>query len=147
LGWVSDRRGYRYVTHDPASGQPWPAMPDVVRELAVKAAALAGFPGFDPDACLVNRYVPGARMSMHQDKDERDFTAPIVSFSLGLPATFLFGGATRAERPQRIPLVHGDVVVWGGPARRFFHGIAPLRDGTHPLTGGARINLTLRKAD
>jgi alkylated DNA repair protein (DNA oxidative demethylase) len=146
LGWVSDTRGYRYVTHDPESGRTWPALPPLVRELAQRAAQIAGFSGFEPDACLVNRYVPGSRLTLHQDKDERDFTAPIVSFSLGLPATFLFGGATRAERPQRIGLEHGDVVVWGGPARRFYHGVAPLRDGLHPLTGAVRINLTLRRA-
>ena len=125
---------------------PWPAMPKSFRELARKAAAEAGFDGFAPDACLVNRYQPGARMSLHQDKDEHDFGAPIVSVSLGLPATFLFGGSKRADKPQRFRLEHGDIAVWGGPARLRFHGVAPLADGEHPLMGRQRINLTFRKA-
>lgn len=146
LGWVSDRRGYRYAALDPETGQPWPTMPDCLRQLARNAAAEAGFAGFDPDACLVNRYQPGTRLSLHQDRNERDFGAPIVSVSLGLPAVFLFGGNERAERPRRIPLGHGDVVVWGGPDRLRHHGIAPLKDGTHPLLGACRINFTLRRA-
>jgi alkylated DNA repair protein (DNA oxidative demethylase) len=146
LGWVSDRGGYRYTTHDPESGRAWPAFPAVVRELALEAAARAGFPHFAPDACLVNRYVPGARLTLHQDKDEHDYDHPIVSVSLGLPAMFLFGGHKRSERAERIPLVHGDVVVWGGPARLRYHGVLPLREGSHPLLGSLRINLTLRKA-
>jgi alkylated DNA repair protein (DNA oxidative demethylase) len=146
VGWVSDRSGYRYDPIDPASGRPWPAMPDAFASLARRAAAAAGYPSFEPDACLVNRYEPGTRLSLHQDRDERDFSAPIVSVSLGLPATFLFGGATRADRPQRIALSHGDVVVWGGVARLAFHGVAPLKDGQHPLLGRQRINLTFRKA-
>ncbi|MBP0636487.1 DNA oxidative demethylase AlkB [Cupriavidus sp. AcVe19-6a] len=145
-GWVSDVRGYRYDRTDPLSGQPWPAMPPRLRALAAEAAALAGFAGFAPDACLVNRYVPGTRLSLHQDRDERDFSAPIVSVSLGLPAVFLFGGMRRADRPQRVRLAHGDVVVWGGPSRLAFHGVAPLADGDHPLLGRARVNLTFRKA-
>jgi alkylated DNA repair protein (DNA oxidative demethylase) len=145
-GWVSDRAGYRYESHDPQTGQPWPAMPDAFLDLAVTAAARAGFPGFTPDACLVNRYEPGARLTLHQDRDERDFTAPIVSVSLGLPAVFLFGGERRADRARRVALAHGDVVVWGGPARLRYHGVLPLAEGSHPATGRHRINLTFRKA-
>lgn len=145
-GWVTDRSGYRYDARDPQSGQPWPAMPDAFGELAAEAALRAGFPGFAPDACLINRYAPGARLSLHQDKDERDYNSPIVSVSLGLPATFLFGGMQRADRPQRVALEHGDVVVWGGPSRLAYHGIAPLKDGHHPALGRMRINLTFRRA-
>jgi DNA oxidative demethylase len=146
LGWITDRHGYRYSPTDPLSGQAWPALPTVLRELADAAAGTAGFPGFAPDACLINRYVPGARMSLHQDRDEADLTAPIVSLSLGLPAIFLFGGLRRTEPVRRIVLVHGDIVVWGGPARLRYHGIAALKDGEHPATGTCRYNLTLRKA-
>lgn len=146
LGWVTDTRGYRYVRQDPAGSAPWPAMPPVFLQLAREAAEAAGYPGFAPDACLVNRYVPGARMALHQDKDECDFTAPIVSVSLGLPATFLFGGALRADRAARIVLLHGDVVVWGGKDRLRYHGVAPLKDGQHDVLGAQRINLTFRKA-
>jgi alkylated DNA repair protein (DNA oxidative demethylase) len=146
FGWVTDRSGYNYVPNDPLSGQPWPAMPAVFHDLATQAAARAGFSGFSPDACLINRYEPGARMSLHQDRDERDFENPIVSVSLGLPAIFLFGGLKRSDKPARYRLEHGDVVVWGGPSRLFFHGIAPLADGEHGLLGRQRINLTFRKA-
>ena len=146
LGWVTDARGYRYVRQDPASSEPWPAMPPGLLQLAQDAAQAAGYPGFLPDACLVNRYLPGARMALHQDKDECDFTAPIVSVSLGLPATFLFGGNARSDKAVRIALVHGDVVVWGGADRLRFHGVAPLKDGEHALLGSQRINLTFRKA-
>lgn len=146
VGWVSDARGYRYDPIDPLSGNPWPEMPASFRQLATTAAAQAGFAGFEPDACLINRYAPGTRLSLHQDRDERDFTAPIVSVSLGLPAVFLFGGMRRAEKPQRVRLAHGDVVVWGGPSRLAFHGVAPLADGDHPLLGRLRINLTFRRA-
>ena len=145
-GWVTDRRGYRYERCDPASGRPWPAMPPVVRALAVAAAEEAGFPGFAPDACLVNRYEPGARLSLHQDKDEADDAAPVVSLSLGLPATFQFGGLRRADRARRIALGHGDVVVWGGPSRLAYHGVLALADGEHPAVGRRRFNLTIRKA-
>ena len=145
-GWVTDRTGYRYDGTDPESGEKWPAMPDVFRELAREAATEASFKRFSPDACLINRYEPGARMSLHQDKDEQDFGAPIVSVSLGIPATFLFGGLKRSDKPQKFRLTHGDVVVWGGPSRLFFHGIAPLADGEHALMGRERINLTFRKA-
>jgi len=145
-GWVTDRQGYRYGDADPETGNPWPAMPALFRELAETAAREAGFVGFAPDACLINRYEPGARMSLHQDRDERDFSAPIVSVSLGLPATFLFGGPKRSDKPQRYRLEHGDVVVWGGPSRLFFHGVAPLADGEHAALGRKRINLTFRRA-
>ncbi len=145
-GWVTDRSGYRYDAVDPVSGRAWPAMPPSFSELAGQAAARAGFDGFAPDACLINRYEPGARMSLHQDRDERDFGSPIVSVSLGLPAIFLFGGLKRSDKPQRYRLEHGDVVVWGGPSRLFFHGIAPLADGEHRTLGRQRINLTFRRA-
>jgi alkylated DNA repair protein (DNA oxidative demethylase) len=145
-GWVSDEHGYRYDALDPATGAAWPAMPAAFHSLAVGAAAAAGFAGFDPDVCLINRYEPGAKLSLHQDKDEQDFTAPIVSVSLGLPAVFLFGGARRSDRPRRFLLESGDVVVWGGPSRLTYHGVATLAGGEHPLTGPCRINLTFRKA-
>lgn len=146
LGWVSDRTGYRYVVQDPATGQPWPPMPAGFRQLAHEAAAQAGFADFLPDACLINRYLPAARMSLHQDRDERDLTAPIVSVSLGLPAVFLFGGLKRKDPTCRIPLVHGDVLVWGGPDRLRYHGVLPLQAGQHALLGEQRINLTFRQA-
>jgi alkylated DNA repair protein (DNA oxidative demethylase) len=146
LGWVTDSRGYRYQSEDPESGKPWPAMPAVFRELAICAADTAGFEGFEPDACLINRYQPGAKMGLHQDKDEEDFSQPIVSVSLGLPIVFQFGGLKRSERPMRVPLGHGDVVVWGGPARMRYHGVLTLKAGEHPLTGGYRYNLTFRRA-
>ncbi|AZL73808.1 DNA oxidative demethylase AlkB [Pseudomonas oryziphila] len=146
LGWVSDERGYRYSPLDPLSGQPWPALPAVLLALAGRAAALAGFDGFVPDACLINHYLPGTRLSLHQDRDERDFGQPIVSISLGLPAVFLFGGLQRADRAQRIALNHGDVLVWGGEDRLRFHGVLPVKPGVHPRLGERRINLTLRKA-
>jgi alkylated DNA repair protein (DNA oxidative demethylase) len=145
-GWVTDRTGYRYDGADPQSGKLWPVMPNSFRELARRAAGEAGFSGFAPDACLINRYEPGARMSLHQDRDENDFGAPIVSVSLGLSAIFLFGGGKRSDKTQRYRLQHGDIVVWGGPARLAFHGVAPLADGEHALMGRQRINLTFRKA-
>ncbi|MBB5392127.1 MULTISPECIES: DNA oxidative demethylase AlkB [unclassified Herbaspirillum] len=145
-GWVTDRRGYRYQHEDPLSGQAWPAMPPAFAQLAASATQEAGFADFAPDACLVNRYEPGARMSLHQDKNELDMAQPIVSLSLGLPATFLFGGMERSERPRRMRLDSGDVVVWGGPARLLFHGVDPLAEGEHPLTGRCRYNLTFRRA-
>ncbi len=161
LGWVTDRAGYRYAPADPLTGRPWPVIDVQLLELAAAAAATTGFTDFTPDACLVNLYAPGARMTLHQDKNERDFSAPIVSISLGLPATFLFGGDDRADKAQRVPLVHGDVVVWGGPSRRRFHGVLPLPSGaadrqppslpsapftTLPGPDDVRINLTLRRA-
>jgi alkylated DNA repair protein (DNA oxidative demethylase) len=146
LGWVTDRTGYRYDAIDPQSGEPWPPMPASFLRLAADAAAHAGFDRFVPDACLVNRYDPGARLSLHQDRNERDFRAPIVSVSLGIPAVFLFGGAKRADKAARVPLEHGDVVVWGGAARLRYHGVLPLKPAQHPLLGEQRINLTFRKA-
>ncbi len=145
-GWVTDRRGYRYDASDPTTGRQWPAMPSPFCRLAERAAVAAGFDGFAPDSCLINRYEPGTRLSLHQDRNERDFTAPIVSVSLGLPAVFLFGGLRRSDRPRRLRLESGDIVVWGGPARLAFHGVDPLAEGDHPLTGRCRINLTFRKA-
>lgn len=145
-GWVADRTGYRYDPIDPESGKPWPRMPSVFLRLAQSAAASAGFEEFKPDACLVNRYGPGARLSLHQDKNERDFDAPIVSVSLGIPAVFLWGGPRRKDKAARIQLTHGDVVVWGGPSRLHYHGVLLLKEGYHPLADGHRINLTFRKA-
>lgn len=146
LGWISDENGYRYTPIDPVSAKPWPALPQALIDLATRAAALAGFEGFIPDACLVNHYLPGTRLSLHQDRDEQDYGQPIVSISLGLPAVFLFGGLQRSDRPQRIPLNHGDVLVWGGEDRLRFHGVMPIKPGVHPRMGERRINLTLRKA-
>jgi alkylated DNA repair protein (DNA oxidative demethylase) len=145
-GWVTDRTGYRYDSIDPESGLPWPTMPAIFAAVATQAAGAAGFPGFVSDACLINCYTPGARLSLHQDKNERDYDAPIVSVSLGLPATFLWGGLKRADRPRRVRVHHGDVVVWGGPARLTFHGVDTLPGGEHELTGGHRYNLTFRRA-
>jgi alkylated DNA repair protein (DNA oxidative demethylase) len=145
-GWVTDRTGYRYDSIDPETGQHWPGMPGNFLELARDAASAAGFPSFSPDACLVNRYEPGSRLTLHQDKNEQDFTQPIVSVSLGLPATFLFGGMERSDKTVRVPVHHGDVIVWGGPARLRYHGINPLKDGVHPTFGGYRYNLTFRVA-
>ena len=146
FGWVTDRRGYRYESRDPLSGLPWPSMPTPFLDLATRSAACAGYAGFSPDACLINRYEPGSRLTLHQDKNEEDFGAPIVSVSMGLPATFLFGGDERSAKARRVRVFHGDVAVWGGPSRLAFHGIAPLPDGEHPVTGAHRINLTLRRA-
>ncbi|MEO8499889.1 MAG: DNA oxidative demethylase AlkB [Vicinamibacteria bacterium] len=146
FGWITDRGGYRYDALDPDSGRPWPGMPRAFLELAERAAAAASYPGFVPDACLINRYEKGARMSLHQDRNEVDLKAPIVSISLGLPAVFLFGGDERTDRPRRIPIHHGDVAVWGGASRLAFHGIAPLKEGEHKTMGRRRINLTLRQA-
>jgi alkylated DNA repair protein (DNA oxidative demethylase) len=145
-GWVTDRSGYRYASHDPLSSKPWPSIPSVFAELAGAAAAAAGFSNFQPDACLINRYEPGAKLSLHQDKDEADFGSPIVSVSLGLPATFLWGGLKRSDPVRRILLQSGDIAVWGGPSRLVYHGVAPLADGEHLLTGRCRFNLTFRKA-
>ncbi len=145
VGWVSDRTGYRYDPVDPDTGVPWPAMPAAFLNLAANAAVQAGFAHYDPDACLINRYVAGAKLSLHQDRDENDRWAPIVSVSLGLPAVFLWGGKRRSDPVRRLRIESGDVVVWGGPARFIYHGVAPLADGQHPLTGATRINLTFRK--
>ncbi|MEZ5666916.1 MAG: DNA oxidative demethylase AlkB [Alphaproteobacteria bacterium] len=145
-GWVSDRRGYRYTATDPLTGRAWPAMPAAFADLADRAARAAGFDPFAPDACLVNRYAPGTTLGAHQDKDEADFAFPIVSVSIGLPAVFAWYGATRGGTPLTIPLQHGDVVVFGGPARRGYHGVRRLKPGRHPLTGDCRVNLTFRRA-
>jgi alkylated DNA repair protein (DNA oxidative demethylase) len=145
-GWVSDRTGYRYDPIDPDSGKPWPPMPPAFVALAQAAAARLDFSPFAPDVCLINRYVPGTRLSLHQDRDEKGYDDPIVSVSLGLPAVFQWGGDKRADRPERVPLAHGDVVVWGGPSRLRFHGVLPLKEGEHPLVGRQRLNLTFRKA-
>ncbi|MBC9205639.1 DNA oxidative demethylase AlkB [Roseomonas aerophila] len=145
-GWVSDRRGYRYQSQDPETGHTWPAMPAVFMDLARRAAAAGGFEDFSPDACLINRYAPGSKLSLHQDKNEADFSAPIVSVSLGLPATFLFGGLERTDPQDRVQLHHGDIAVWGGKARLAYHGVMPLKDGQHPRLGAYRINMTFRRA-
>ncbi|KAA0068298.1 DNA oxidative demethylase AlkB [Rhodanobacter sp. T12-5] len=146
LGWVSDRRGYRYDRVDPDSGRSWPSMPEVFLGLAGAAAAQAGFGAFVPDACLINRYRPGTRLTLHQDRNEHDFAQPIVSVSLGIPAVFLFGGMQRSDRPRRVPLAHGDVVVWGGASRLRYHGVLPLKPNRHDVLGESRINLTFRRA-
>ena len=146
LGWITDRTGYRYDGVDPESGRKWPTMPDCFLQLATSAAVEACFDKFIPDACLINRYESSAKLSLHQDKDEQDFSQPIVSVSLGIPATFLFGGMQRSDKTSRIPVEHGDVIVWGGPARLRYHGVMPLKDDSHPLLGKYRVNLTFRKA-
>ncbi|MBS0450025.1 MAG: DNA oxidative demethylase AlkB [Proteobacteria bacterium] len=146
LGWTTDRRGYRYTNVDPDSQQPWPEMPVAFDRLAREAAAAAGFPDFEPDACLVNRYLPGSRLSLHQDKNELDYNAPIVSVSLGMTATFLFGGQERTDKTAKVMLYHGDVAVWGGEDRLRYHGVMPLKDAPHPRLGSKRINFTFRKA-
>lgn len=145
-GWVSDRSGYKYTRDDPMIEKPWPEMPGVFQALASEAAAKAGFPNFKPDACLVNKYLPGTKLSLHQDKDEADFSQPIVSVSLGLPATFELGGMARKDPKQLIAMSHGDVLVWGGPSRMRFHGVRMVKSGVHDLLGACRINLTFRKA-
>ena len=146
VGWISDRRGYRYGADDPETGCPWPAMSPLFRDLAGRAAQAAGFSGFAPEACLINRYAPGARLTLHQDRDEGNLSHPIVSVSLGVPATFLFGGLDRKDKPRRFRVDHGDVAVWGGPSRLAFHGIDTMKPGHHDLTGDLRYNLTFRKA-
>ncbi|HUB82781.1 MAG TPA: DNA oxidative demethylase AlkB [Bryobacteraceae bacterium] len=145
VGWVSDRTGYRYDANDPSTGEPWPAIPRRFLALAARAAAEGGFPNYDPDACLINRYTAGSKLGLHQDRDEKDAWSPIVSVSLGLPATFLWGGKKRGDAVRRMRVESGDVVVWGGPARFVYHGVAPLKAGEHPLTQAVRINLTFRK--
>jgi alkylated DNA repair protein (DNA oxidative demethylase) len=146
VGWHTDRQGYRYTAIDPLTNLPWPEMPQCFRELAETAAQICGFSDFNPDVCLMNQYEVGAKMGLHQDKDEQDFSQPIVSVSLGLPIIFQFGGASRNDPKQRIPLEHGDVIVWGRAARRYYHGVLTLKPGQHPLTGPYRYNLTFRKA-
>ncbi|WIG56814.1 MAG: Alpha-ketoglutarate-dependent dioxygenase AlkB [Rhodanobacteraceae bacterium] len=146
VGWYSDRRGYRYTEVDPETGKPWPAMPPSFAQLARDAARESGFEDYAPDVCLINRYEIGTRLTLHVDQDEHDHHSPIVSVSLGLPATFLFGGFARKDPQHRLPLAHGDVVVWGGPSRMRYHGVLPIREGAHPLTGSRRFNLTFRVA-
>lgn len=146
FGWVSSAQGYDYSAINPVNDQPWPPLAPVILQLAQAAAESAGYLHFVPDSCLINIYEPGSKMGLHQDKDEKDFSQPIVSVSLGIPAIFLFGGARRNDRSIKIPLQHGDVVVWGGASRRYYHGVAKINSATHPLLGGKRINLTLRKA-
>lgn len=146
LGWVSDKKGYRYAASDPLTGKAWPQMPASFKQLAKQAATMAGFDNFEPDACLINRYELGARMGLHQDKDERDFSQPIVSVSLGVPAMFQMGGFARADKAMKLPLYHGDILVWGGESRLRFHGVLPVKAGSHPALGVCRINLTFRKA-
>lgn len=146
VGWVSDRCGYRYAENDPKTGKPWPAMPAAFTELALEAAQAAGFGHFNPDACLINQYEIGAKMGLHQDKDEVDFSQPIISVSLGIPAIFMFGGLKRSESAERVLLWHGDVVVWGGKDRLRYHGILPIKPDIHPTLGPSRINLTFRRA-
>jgi alkylated DNA repair protein (DNA oxidative demethylase) len=146
VGWVTDRKGYRYSPTDPITGKPWPPMPECFQALAAEAAVEAGYGDFQPDSCLINRYEPGTKLSLHQDQDEQDMTQPIVSVSLGLNATFLFGGPKRSDPTAKYPLAHGDIAVWGGPSRLYFHGVAVLKDGQHPLLGRKRINLTFRRA-
>ena len=146
LGWVSDRSGYRYDARDPLSGNPWAPMPDEFRALALDAATRAGFPKFVPDACLVNRYSPGSRLTAHRDADEQDYAQPIVSVSLGLPASFAFYGLTRGGKGHSVALADGDVLVWGGPARLIYHTVRPVKPGHHPVTGNFRYNLTFRHA-
>jgi DNA oxidative demethylase len=145
FGWITDRLGYRYQKTDPETNQNWPAMPKIFEDLANEAAKKAGFPHFNPESCLINRYAPHAKLSLHQDKDEGDFNSPVVSISLGLPAIFLFGGKERKDPKQKIPLTHGDVIVWGGDQRLAFHGILPIKPGIHPIMGSFRYNLTFRK--
>ena len=147
LGWVTDRNGYRYTRIDPETGKPWPVLPDVFMQLAQSAATECGFAGFTPDACLINRYVLGAKISLHQDKNERGYQWPVVSVSLGIAASFLFGGLDRSDKTQRVSLFHGDVVVWGGEDRLRYHGVLPLKQADHPLLGEQRINFTFRKAE
>jgi alkylated DNA repair protein (DNA oxidative demethylase) len=146
VGWASDQRGYRYVAADPLTGLAWPPIPPLFLDVARRAAEAVGFDGFAPDACLVNRYAPGSRLTLHQDRDETDMRQPIVSVSLGLPATFLWGHGAPGGKIRRVTLVHGDVVVWGGPSRMVFHGVDVLKDGMRPLTGALRYNLTFRSA-
>ena len=146
LGWVSDRSGYRYSPCDPLNGHPWPRMPEAFQKLALGAAVAGGFPHFVPDACLINRYAPGARLTAHRDADEQNFTQPIVSVSLGLPASFAFYGLTRGGKGRPVALSDGDVLVWGGPSRLVYHAVRPVKPGQHPVTGGYRYNLTFRHA-
>jgi alkylated DNA repair protein (DNA oxidative demethylase) len=146
LGWVSDRSGYRYSSRDPNTGLDWPAMPEAFLRMALDAASACGFPDFVPDACLINRYSAGARLTAHRDADEQNFAQPIVSVSLGIPASFAFYGLTRGGKGKTVTLLDGDVLVWGGPSRLAYHAVRPIKPGLHPLTGAFRYNLTFRHA-
>jgi alkylated DNA repair protein (DNA oxidative demethylase) len=146
VGWVSDRSGYRYSSRDPVTDRDWPALPAAFLELALSAARRAGFPQFVPDACLINRYAAGTRLTAHRDADEQNFAQPIVSVSIGLPASFAFYGLTRGGKGRSVALVDGDVLVWGGPSRLVYHAVRPIKPGVHPLTGEYRYNLTFRHA-
>lgn len=145
-GWISDRRGYRYVKQDPLNGKPWPDLPIAFKSVAQDAAIEAGFSAYEPDVCLINRYRPGNQMGAHQDKDEQDFTQPIVSVSLGIDARFFVIGPEKRGSSTAVDLTDGDVLVFGGPARKFFHGVRKLRESIHPALGAVRWNLTFRKA-
>lgn len=144
LGWVSSTQGYTYTPVDPASQQPWPAMPASFVSLAQDAAKAAGYAGFTPNACLLNRYQNDSHMGLHQDRDEGDTTHPIVSLSLGRTGLFMWGGQNRRDKIRTIALEHGDVLVWGGPARLHYHGIKGLGPNPHPLTEQTRYNITFR---
>lgn len=146
VGWVSDRSGYRYSSRDPITDRDWPHMPAEFRRLALDAATAGGFPDFEPDACLINRYAAGARLTAHRDADEQNFAQPIVSVSMGLPASFAFYGLTRGGKGRGVGLSDGDVLVWGGPSRLVYHAVRPLKPGQHPLTLACRYNLTFRHA-
>lgn len=146
VGWVTDESGYRYDRLDPATGRPWPPLPDLFLALAARAAHQAGFRGYEPDSCLLNEYASGTRLSLHRDADERDFTQPIVSVSLGIPGVLLWGGLARGNTTRRVRLESGDVVVWGGPARLVYHGVESVAEDVDPLAGSRRFNLTFRKA-
>ncbi len=148
-GWISDQQGYRYSKSDPLNNNAWPKLPELFFKFGREAAKKAGFSDFKPDVCMINRYAPASKMSLHQDRNERDFSekAPIVSLSLGVPANFYFGGLERSDPTIKIPLIHGDVVVWGGKSRLCFHGVGVIKDDYHPMLGNFRINLTFRKVD
>jgi len=146
-GWLTDEHGYRYQSIDPVTKKPWPQMPDSISIQAIEVARLAGFENFKPDSCLINVYMPGAKMGLHQDKDEADFTKPIVSFSFGLSMNFLWGGFKRSDKYQKVILQHADALVWGGKDRLRYHGVQQLKEGVHPITGRCRVNLTIRQAD
>ncbi len=145
-GWVTDADGYRYSDIEPETGRTWLPIPAVWIQWVNLFCQRAGLGTFNPDACLINRYAPGAGMGLHQDKDEKDLAIPIVSFSLGAPVLFRWGGLNRQEPVSEFLLEHGDVLVWGGADRMRFHGVKKLRRYQHPLTGHYRYNLTFRQS-